>query len=77
VPDGDAGRPRFFTCATAIADPIHDAVGAGKVEQVRRFLAEGADVNANIDDGNAPLHAAAVWGHTGVAELLRKHGARE
>jgi ankyrin repeat protein len=61
--------------STAMADPIHDAAGAGKVEALRRLLAEGADVNGKSDTGATPLHAAAAWGHRDIAELLLSKGA--
>jgi ankyrin repeat protein len=64
-----------FICATAIAGPIHDAAGTGKIEQVRQLLLEGVDVNTISDDGNTPLHAAAIWGHKDVAEVLLSRGA--
>ena len=64
-----------FLYATAVAGPIHDAAGAGEVEQVRRLLAEGTDVNAKTDEGNTPLHAAAAWGHRDVVAVLLSAGA--
>ncbi len=59
----------------ADAGPIHDAAEAGTVNEVRRFLAEGVDVNAVSETGITPLHAAAIWGHRDVAELLLSKGA--
>ena len=38
---------------------------------------EIADVNAKTNDGQTPLHWAARYDHTAVAELLKKHGGIE
>ena len=66
-----------FTFSTAMADPIHDAAKTGNVEQVRQLIAKSADVNAKDDMGVTPLGFAAGKGHKDVAELLKKHGAKE
>jgi len=64
-----------FAGFAADAGPIHDAAEAGKVNEVRRLLDSGADVDGASDAGLAPLHAAAIWGHRDVAELLLSKGA--
>ena len=64
-----------FAGSAADAGPIHDAAEAGKVNEVRRLLAEGVGVNAVSETGITPLHAAAIWGHRDVAELLLSQGA--
>ena len=57
------------------AGPIHDAAGAGDVAEVRRLIAEGADINEIERVGGMPLHAAALKGRLEVAEVLIAEGA--
>jgi ankyrin repeat protein len=41
------------------------------------LLANKADVNATNNNGETPLHLAALKGNKEVAELLRQHGGHE
>ena len=47
----------------------------GRLEDVQRLLAEGADPNTADVDGEGPLHAAARWGQVAVVQALLSHGA--
>jgi hypothetical protein len=47
----------------------------GRLEDVERLLAAGADPAAPDIDGESPLHAAARWGRADVVELLLSHQA--
>ena len=61
---------------TAFADPIHDAAKAGDTAGVQAELDKGVDPNVpGGGSGVTPLHWAAMWGHTEVAELLIRIGA--
>ena len=61
---------------TAFANPIHDAAKAGDSAGVQAELDKGVDSNAKGgDSGVPPLHWAAMWGHTEVAEVLIASGA--
>ena len=42
----------------------------GNIEAVKQAIADGADLNAMGDEGETPLHQAALGGHKEVAELL-------
>ena len=52
-----------------------DAARNGSVEEVRRSLLVGVDVNATDDDGATPLHCAALRGHAAIVNVLVQAGA--
>ena len=55
---------------------LSDAVRTGNIEDVKKHLAAGADVNIKDDNwGATPLHFAARNGRKGKAELLIAEGA--
>ena len=55
---------------------LFDAVKRrGNIEAVKQAIADGADVNTMGDEGETPLHQAALGGHKKVAELLIAKGA--
>jgi len=50
---------------------LFEACAAGEVERVERLIADpGTTVNAFSADGWTPLHLAAYFGHTRIAEML-------
>ena len=55
------------------ADPIHDAVQAGDVAELKRLLASGVKVDARKPDCMTPLHWA---GTSEIAKVLLKAGAK-
>jgi ankyrin repeat protein len=58
--------------------PLHVAAlkgGETRVAIAGLLIAEGADVNAKMDNGMTPLSLASLRGNTGMVELLREHGA--
>ena len=54
---------------------LHNAAAADDVVNIRRLVAEGADVNAAGDGGWRPLHEAAYHGHVGAVDMLVEVGA--
>jgi ankyrin repeat protein len=47
----------------------------GKIENAKRLLDAGADVNIRNSDGRTPLMLAAYTGYTGMCKLLFEHKA--
>lgn len=58
----------------SVADPIHNAAIAGKLEKVRELIAKGADINAPHKTGT-PLVWAILGNKEAVAKYLIKAGA--
>ena len=59
--------------------PLHPASYEGHQEIVELLIGKGADVNVKVEfgpfQGKTPLDSANNRGRTGIADLLRKHGA--
>ena len=55
--------------------PLHRAARDGDVEQIKTLMASGADPDAQDDQGNTPLHWAAMNVHAdAIKELLSPEG---
>ena len=54
---------------------IYEAAEEGQIEEVKKLLPAGADVNANAKWERTPLHAAAKTGQKDIIELLIVAGA--
>jgi uncharacterized protein len=62
--------------ARGVSMSLFEACAAGEVERAERLLADDPDaLNAFSVDGWTPLHLAAFFGHTKLAELLLARGA--
>ena len=57
--------------------PLLDAVRYGSKDAVETLLARGANVNIKNKSGETPLALARKLRKASIAELLRKHGAKE
>ena len=56
---------------------ILHSIDEGNIEAVKQHLAAGTDVNAKDVVGKTPLDEAIFGNHSEIADLLRKHGAKE
>jgi len=54
---------------------LHEAAAKGDLEDVKRHLEKGADVNAKDNKGATPLRQVATINHKDMAELLIAKGA--
>jgi len=57
--------------------PLHQAADRGRYKTAECLIAASADVNATDNEGKTPLSLAQEENRTEIAELLRKHGAKE
>lgn len=55
---------------------LYHAAVNGKKEMVEILLEKGCDPDAKNEKGYSPLHVAALYGFTGVVEILLKNKAR-
>lgn len=55
---------------------IIEAAMSGNLEELKKLISDGADVNAKNDDGKTALIYAAMYGHMDCVELLKKAGAK-
>jgi len=56
-------------------DPLFTAIKSGRVGDVERLLARGADVNSKDADGVPALLAATLFGDAAMVTKLLKHRA--
>jgi len=55
--------------------PIHLAAGCGFIEEVKRLLDNGANINARGERNETPMHKAAANGKVDVMRYLKERGA--
>jgi ankyrin repeat protein len=70
-----AQQPEPVSASASASVSLHDAVRDGRLDVVRRLLAEGADVNARDRDRRTPLAEAIAHDNPQMLALLLEHGA--
>jgi tetratricopeptide (TPR) repeat protein len=61
--------------SSASAKTLHDYAAAGDIDQVKRLVTDGANLDAKDKSGRTPLHYAAFANRKGMVELLVTWGA--
>lgn len=54
---------------------LHQAAKKGNLDEVRRLIEDGANVNVKDENSDTPLYIAVGQGHKEIAELLISKGA--
>jgi ankyrin repeat protein len=57
------------------AKSLHQAAAEGDIEQVRLYISNGADINAENKDDHTPLYSAILHNKTNIVEILLSNGA--
>ena len=69
-------NPETLICAEIAADLL--LAGAEKVECDAKYFEEAViqrNLSIRMDDGQTPLHLAAIYGHSGISQYLLNNGA--
>jgi len=56
-------------------DKLFDAINTGDVDEARRLIETGLDLNSPCDQGATPLYAAILRGHQALVRLMLSRGA--
>ncbi|WP_103666799.1 ankyrin repeat domain-containing protein [Pseudanabaena sp. BC1403] len=70
----DNARKRQSRLANKIGEKLGEAAMYGKLAEVQKLLASGADPNIITECGKSPLMLAAMYGHKNVISALLKAG---
>ncbi|XP_027775345.1 uncharacterized protein LOC107030791 isoform X2 [Solanum pennellii] len=71
----DKGHSKLYD-VLQLGDTLHKAARKGDVADIKKCIAEGANVNGKDQNGWTPLHRAAFKGRVEVAKVLVNNGAK-
>jgi ankyrin repeat protein len=78
VPAAAAGlgsKPHEAAGMAELDYALMDATAEGELEEMKRLLEAGANVNAKNTEGETPLHVSGIWGKLEPLQLLLDKGA--
>ena len=64
----------YLALSSALGGPLYDAAKEGDIDEVKRLIAKGANVNAKDKRGFTALFPATLRGHKTVVQLLIANG---
>jgi ankyrin repeat protein len=56
-------------------EQLMTAIAEDNVDEVRRFIQSGIDLNARCDQGTSALYGAILHGNISIIQLMLEHGA--
>jgi ankyrin repeat protein len=59
-----------------MSNSVHIACSNNDIENIKKLIENGKDVNSYNINGNTPLHEACINGHTNVIKFLISNGAK-
>ncbi|CAN4093151.1 unnamed protein product [Withania somnifera] len=71
----DKGHTKLYDLLQ-LGDSLHRAARKGDVADIKKCIAEGANVNGKDQNGWTPLHRAAFKGKIEMVKVLIKHGSK-
>ena len=75
-PTGGGSQPHVAAGMTEIDYALMEAVAEGELDEIKRLIKEGADVNSKNSEGETPLHVSGIWGKVEPLQLLLAAGAK-
>jgi ankyrin repeat protein len=60
---------------TISMNPLHDAITTNNIDEVKRLINSGVNVNEEVDNLHKPLHTAMFMNRSDIVKLLVQHGA--
>ena len=75
-PTGGGSKPHEAAGMSEQDYNLMEAVAEGEIDEIKRLIAEGADVNVKNSEGETPLHVSGIWGKVEPLQMLIDAGAK-